>query len=417
MKRRISLVLKLGKPAVLSTESLQAYKEQVDWYELTLDPTDPYEVALVRDVIDAGFEVARYGRLKVALIESKVHEIEAKRAQALAEKREVIAKRVAAKSSAPASEPQEALDHLVEEVDAILLGPVSELEHARAFQAVLTEYEIVDRLQMRAIARRDNAIVQLERYREGMGKRYHNEMIAEIMAESAAGRLIRETPPDINRPAQDWVDWMERLDTKPQPTAEVPATRDAQQASAQPQKLAAVTDPPLAQPAGIDKEPAPAEASAAADAQKLRPAEPESEHQQARQAPSATDVQQAAAQPQNLAAVPDAPAVAPGGVDKEPAPGDASAAFEAPKLQPAMPGHELQQKGPSATDVQQADAHTQKLAAVPDAPDVQPGGVDKEPAPADASAAADAPKLQPAMPENAPQKAREAPSATNEQPQ
>jgi hypothetical protein len=127
MKKRISMVLKLGKPAVLSTESLRAYMEQVDLYELAFDPMDAYEIALVRDLIDATFETARYGRLKVALIESKVlalRELEAKRAQASAEKKEVAAKRLAAKNSAPASEPEEAVDHLVEEVDAILLEPV-----------------------------------------------------------------------------------------------------------------------------------------------------------------------------------------------------------------------------------------------------------------------------------------------------
>ena len=61
---------------------MQAYKELVDFYELRFDPMDAYEVALVRDLIDATFETDRYGRLKVALIESKVlalRELEAQR--------------------------------------------------------------------------------------------------------------------------------------------------------------------------------------------------------------------------------------------------------------------------------------------------------------------------------------------------
>jgi hypothetical protein len=226
MKKRISLVLKLGKPAVLSTESMQTYKELVDWYELEFEPTLAYEVALVRDAIDATFEAARYGRFKVMLIESKVlalRELEAKRAQASAERKEVSAKRLVAKSSAPASEPEEAVDHLVQEVDGILLEPVDELAYARAFQAVLTEFEITDKLQMRAIARRDNAIAQLERYRDGMGGRI-KRMIDEFVADGCAGRLSAETPPNINDPAITWEQPMAKrkaaeeqyLDKKPQ---------------------------------------------------------------------------------------------------------------------------------------------------------------------------------------------------------
>jgi hypothetical protein len=291
---------------------------------------------------------------------------------------------------------------------------------------VLTEYDIIDKLQMRAIARRDNAIAALERYRNGMGNRVKG-MIDEMMAASAAGELTTEKFLDINSPAQEWAEWLAEheareakyFDKKPEPPSEVPATRDAQLVAAQPQRLAAVTDPPLVRPGGIDKELAPVDASAAADAQKLQPAEPESEPQQARQAPSATDTQQAAAHPENLAAVTDAPHTQPGGIDKEPAPVDASAAADAQKLEPAEPesGSLPAREASTATDLQQAAADPQNLPAVPQAPDPQAGGVDQEPAPVEVSAADDAPKLQPAMPENVPQQAREAPSATKEHPQ
>ena len=157
MTKRISQILQLNKPPVLSTESLQAYNELKWTYEQNFDPVHAYEGSLVTDAIDATFEAARYARAKVTLIENKVRtlrELEAKRAQASAEKEEVVAKRLTAKSSAPASEPEEAVDRLVEEVDAILLEPVNELEYARAFQAVLSEYEIMDKLQMRAMVKR-----------------------------------------------------------------------------------------------------------------------------------------------------------------------------------------------------------------------------------------------------------------------
>jgi hypothetical protein len=263
MKTRTSTLLQLGPPPVLSTESLQAYNELMSRYEQNFDPMHAYEAVLVRDATDATFESVRYGRAKVMLIENKVRalrELEAKRRQAEAEKKAVLAKSVAAKYSAPATEPEEAVDRLVEEVDAILLEPARELEQARAFQAVLGEYDCLDRLQMRAIARRDNAIAQIERYRDGMGGRIHR-MIDEIAAQAG--------------------------DEAPQQVREAPAATDVQQAAAHPQNLEAVTDAPDVQPGGVENEAAPAEASTVADAPNLQPAEPE----QAREAPTAAQVQ------------------------------------------------------------------------------------------------------------------------------
>jgi hypothetical protein len=271
---------------------------------------------------------------------------------------------------------------------------------------------------MRAIARRDNAIAQLERYRDGMGGRI-NRMIDEVVAQAGADyRISKEKRFDVNVPASTISSYWEEhraareaaklqgLDKKPQPTSEVQATTDAQQVAAQPQKLAAVPDAPHGQPSGFEKGPAPVDAPATADAPKLQPNMPENAPQQAPQASTATDVHQAA-----VHAVPDAPHTAPV---------DASATADAPKLQADMPENAPQQtrEAPSATNVHQAAVHPQKLVAVPDTAHAQPGGVDKEPAPVDAaSAAADAQKVRPDMPENAPQQAREAPSATEGHPQ
>ena len=62
------------------------------------------------------------------------------------------------------------------------------------------------------------------------------------------------------------------------------------------------------------------------------------------------------------------------------------------------PRHEGRARSPSPCSSR--SAQPQKLAALPNVPDVQPS--EKKPAPAEASATADAPKLQPDMPEGAP---------------
>jgi hypothetical protein len=52
--------------------------------------------------------------------------------KAAAEKRREFAKRLAACKAEPPTKPEEVVDHLVEEFDAILLEPATELDHNRA---------------------------------------------------------------------------------------------------------------------------------------------------------------------------------------------------------------------------------------------------------------------------------------------
>jgi hypothetical protein len=63
------------------------------------------------------------------------------------------------------------LEGLVEEVDAILQQNATELDHARALEVGIVYLERLDRLRMAALARRNHALQQLERYRDGLGYR------------------------------------------------------------------------------------------------------------------------------------------------------------------------------------------------------------------------------------------------------
>jgi hypothetical protein len=128
----------------------------------------------------------------VLLLERKYRdgrEAVAKRRKEWAANKGELAKRVAASQADPKTEPADALDHLVEECDAILIEPASELDHNRVLEATLAQLEKITKLEMMAYAKRDMALRQLEWYREGLGRRLRavsDEFIADYANGAAA---------------------------------------------------------------------------------------------------------------------------------------------------------------------------------------------------------------------------------------
>jgi hypothetical protein len=138
----------------------------------TFAPQDFFETTLMKDVVDGTWEAARWGRAKAVLLDRRYrsrHETEAKRRKEWAAKKAELARRIAASKADPPTEPEEALDHLVEECDATVLEPASELAHNREIEASLALLEKLDKLQMMALAKRDRALRALERHRDGIG--------------------------------------------------------------------------------------------------------------------------------------------------------------------------------------------------------------------------------------------------------
>lgn len=164
-----------GEPPVLpNSESIAAYQEMMRRFIECFEPQDFFETVLMKDVTDGTWEAARSGRHKVLLLHRRYRdrrEAEAKRRKEWAVKKSELAKRVAAAKAEPATEPEDALDHLVDECDAILLEPATELDHNRVLEAALVYVEKLDKAQMIALAKRDIALRQLEWYREGLGRR------------------------------------------------------------------------------------------------------------------------------------------------------------------------------------------------------------------------------------------------------
>ena len=96
-------------------------------------------------------------------------EVQAQRHKAATQSKDALAKRAAEQNSEPPTHPEDVLDGLVEEIDAILLKPAVELDHACALEVAIAYIERLDKLHITATARRNNILDQIERYRDGLG--------------------------------------------------------------------------------------------------------------------------------------------------------------------------------------------------------------------------------------------------------
>ena len=163
---------------VLSTESMQAYEETMLRFVSALNPQDWFETALVKDVIDGTWEAARWARHKTVSIHRRHRdrlESQARQRKAAAQRKAEFRKHIAESKAEPPTEPEEAVDHLVEDIDAMLLEPATELDHNRALETGIEYVGKLDKLQMMAIARRNNALEQLQHYRETCCFRVHRD--------------------------------------------------------------------------------------------------------------------------------------------------------------------------------------------------------------------------------------------------
>jgi hypothetical protein len=166
-----------GPPPVLSTESAEVYKAILSFCSDSVKPKNFIEHLLVRDVVDASWEIRRYVAHKTLMIDRKYRnriEYLARRAKEVAENPDAIRLRKDAKESLTeldrAYELEFAAEATLHDVTKIIKREPVDLDHARALEEGIEIYEKLDRLLNAAIARRDNALSQLERYRNGLGQ-------------------------------------------------------------------------------------------------------------------------------------------------------------------------------------------------------------------------------------------------------
>jgi hypothetical protein len=196
-----------GKPPVLpGSESIAGYQKMIRLFAEDFQPQSFFEIKLMKELTDGTWEAARWNRHRVLLLDRKDRdrrEAEAKRKE-WAAKKAAMAKRVAAEKADPATEPEEVLEHLVEDCDAILLEPATELDHNRALETILLPQEKLMKMEAADLAKCDRALRQLERYRDGLGCRlravcddfiteYANGATSACAATDAAGTV--DAPP------------------------------------------------------------------------------------------------------------------------------------------------------------------------------------------------------------------------------
>jgi hypothetical protein len=132
------------------------------------------EQLLIKQLIDDTWEAMRYARHKSLAIERRarqLREFQAKRAKALAQTKPEGSQPYPANELGRMHELEDKIEDTVNDVDAILDKPMAELDHARALETSVIYHLQLDQLLNTAIARRDDALEQLDRYRRGSGKR------------------------------------------------------------------------------------------------------------------------------------------------------------------------------------------------------------------------------------------------------
>jgi hypothetical protein len=164
----------LGAPPVWSTENIQAYTEMLNGFTEMLQPLDMMELMWTKEAADATWEAARAAREKNSLPEHKYQE----RLEVLAQ----LPKRRGAAESTAAK-------------------PATAFDHSRGLRVGFKHYQGLDIGQSRAIKRRDNALRQVARWRDGLGakaRRLSDRFIAEqaLVERYGATELLADAEAD-----------------------------------------------------------------------------------------------------------------------------------------------------------------------------------------------------------------------------
>lgn len=203
-----------GPPPVLSSESIKTYNSMVARSLDSVKPRDFIEQLLTRDIVDASWEICRYLKHKSLTFEHNLRERLKQQEKSAREYVERRKQQLAIEQEKKANQPETELDRVgelqlvidesVNEVERILQQrPVDlaiddgtflqrklgDLDHAQALKEAIDFHEKLDRLLNAAVARRNNAIDQLERYRNGLGQHIRQLSDEIIDAQFSEARL------------------------------------------------------------------------------------------------------------------------------------------------------------------------------------------------------------------------------------
>ena len=152
---------------MLSSENRQDYEEFLLSYLQDFRPRNVMAERLIKYLADEEWETARYKRHKVLLLERRFHArlaFQAYREKATKEDKAALAKKLAEQPPGQLILPEELLDGIIADTDAMLLRPAQELDHARALEVAIVYFQHLERLLHAAILRRNAILADIERY-------------------------------------------------------------------------------------------------------------------------------------------------------------------------------------------------------------------------------------------------------------
>jgi hypothetical protein len=172
-----------GPAPVLSTEQPEQFEELFRRMVACLKPRDTVELILIRHFVYAVWEIERLSRYGTVAIERWYRETLQLRAQQeklrKARKEDLAWKNAEKNSAKPADIAQlvaleDSFLEVLTDTDEVMERRASEFEHNRAFGQGIVFQERLDKLIASRVARRNDALRQLELYRAGLGQLAQN---------------------------------------------------------------------------------------------------------------------------------------------------------------------------------------------------------------------------------------------------
>ena len=172
-----------GPAPVLSTEQPEQFEELFRRVVACLKPRDTVELILIRHFVYAFWEIERLTRYSTGAIERwyrETHQMRAQQEKLQKARKEDLAWKHAQKiSTTPADLArlvalEDSFHEVLTDTSEIMERRATEFEHNRAFAMGIAFQERIDKLLASRIARRNDALRQLELYRAGLGQLAQN---------------------------------------------------------------------------------------------------------------------------------------------------------------------------------------------------------------------------------------------------
>ncbi len=186
-----------GPLPVLTTENTEQFQEIFNQVIACLSPQDMIELMFIRDYVYEAWHINRLRRHGTVAIERWYHQSQAYQAQrikVLKARRDDCVNKLAERLGqkpvdiAELIRLEEKVLEGVDDIDNLFERKATEMEHNRALEKSIQFHEQLDRMIELATARRNDALRQLERYRDGLSQLVVEATVQVINEESSHGQ-------------------------------------------------------------------------------------------------------------------------------------------------------------------------------------------------------------------------------------